>query len=518
MSRQHTAVLSINIVLAFVFLVFSDRIQDPEGRVALTSGKEHSRLSPGEPLQLPTDPAGSTTIHTLNTFRNVSMFNGIEIGYWSDKLALVPYREYLSIGNRETWPRIAARLLSQSFGLAGKSPEETSGIITDAIRGGVSIFGQLRINPVRLERENLHAGLNTFLHVRCDLPEAPFLLLFSEKEGLQSGSDLPLTHMGIKACLRTDIDAVYHHEIDAGGMVSAVRKMTGGLIDVDRAYLASGVTLSLGTALLDISAIEGGVHLNADGTEMFADVKLKIRGCGIGIRVNDKPGFSTQKGFPVSGIGAGVSTGLIMRGTHASIVLGLEKFGPMVWKNMKEAEISLKTANISITELLRNDYDLFNPQGGGSVSELDTGDIIRDVSPKVYWLPALLKLVLEYRFDMYSGAESPWIVPDYLLPSLTCVHQFTSWPGMIAGPGVSFGNEIGFVGGMIPLRAGLSFGYGRKVFSSVSAGFNTNAVSLRVGFEATGTAYWYPRRGCTVFMDLATRWEKSDATVMDDGL
>lgn len=98
---------------------------------------------------------------TLSPDSGSFVHNRIETGYWSDKLALVPYREYLSVGKQENWSRLAAQLLSESFNLAGKNAEETSQMITEAIKGGASVYGHLKVNPVELERGGLAAGVSS---------------------------------------------------------------------------------------------------------------------------------------------------------------------------------------------------------------------------------------------------------------------------------------------------------------------------------------------------------------------
>ena len=71
----------------------------------------------------------------------IPLSNSISAGYWSDRLALVPYKEFFSINEEGQWQRLAAQLINESFRVAGKSAGETSRRITDAAKDGVSIFG-----------------------------------------------------------------------------------------------------------------------------------------------------------------------------------------------------------------------------------------------------------------------------------------------------------------------------------------------------------------------------------------
>ncbi len=434
------------------------------------------------------------------------IFNRIETGYWSDKLSLVPYREYLSIGKQENWSRLAAQMLSESFNLAGKSAEETSQIITDAIKGGASVYGHLSFNPLELVRDRITAGVSSSVSFTCDLSEAPFLLLFSEKNGLRTGSDLPLTHSGVQICMNTDIETHYVQQINVNKTLLMLAKITSGIIDCDKVYVINGINLSLGNAMLDITAKNGGIHLNSDGSRLYADVTLRMRGSGISVRNDNILNVTRKKGFPVSGIGFGLNSGLLLNGDHTSLAFGVKKLGPMIWNKMKEAEISLKTANISVAELLQKNYQLFDTDNGGEVSGIDTGELMHDIPSSVCWLPLSVNAYYEYRFFLQSKRKTQWIIPEYVIPSISYNHNLTSWPGIVAGSGITIGCEAGFIKGIMPLSTGWSLGYGKRVASSLSAGLNVKKFNLQIGYEAAGTAYWYPKRGCGVYLQVVSGW------------
>jgi hypothetical protein len=449
------------------------------------------------------------TLSIFNTTGNENyspVSNRIEAGYWSDKLAIVPYREYLSIGNQDNLSRLAAQLLTESFNLAGKSAEETSQIITDAMKDGASVYGHLSFSPLELVSGSIVAGLSSSISFTCDLPEAPFLLLFSEKNGLRTGSDLPLTHLGVKACITTDIEVHYAKQISVNKSILMLNKMTCGVVECDNAYIINGMTVSLGNAMLDMATTNGGIHLNGDGSELYADAQFRLRGAGINLRNGDILNVTKENGFPVSGIGLGLNSSLLITGEHTILAVGFKKFGPMVWGEMKEAEISLKTANISVAELFQKNYQLFNSDNGGQVTGVDTGEIMHNVSSNVCWLPLSINVFYEYRFSIQSKSKAKWIIPEYVIPSISYNHSLTSWPGLITGPGLTIGCGAGFIKGILPLSAGWSFGYRKNVTSLLSAGINVKKINLQIGYEATGTPYWYPKRGCTVYLQIVSGW------------
>jgi hypothetical protein len=442
----------------------------------------------------------------------------IEAGYWSDKLAIVPYREYLATGNQDNLSRLAAQLLTESFNLAGKSAEETSQIITDAMKGGASVYGHISFSPVELVSGRIVAGLSSSISFTCDLPEAPFLLLFSEKNGLRTGSDLPMTHLGLKACITTDIESHYAKQISVDKSILMLNKMTCGVVECDNAFIINGMTVSLGNAMLDMTTTNGGIHLNSDGNELYADAHFRLRGSGINLRSDNILNVTKEKGFPVSGIGLGLNSSLLITGEHTILAVGFKKLGPMVWSNMKEAEISLKTANISVEELFKKNYQLFNSDNGGQVTGVDTGEIMHNISSEVCWLPLSVNIFYEYRFFIQAKNEGHWIIPEYVVPSISYNQNLTTWPGLIAGPGLTIGCGAGFIKGILPLSAGWSFGYGKNVTSLLSAGLNVKKINFQIGYEATGTPYWYPKRGCTVYLQIVSGWGRGNFNKTDTPL
>jgi hypothetical protein len=496
----------------FLFLlVFSINLSANDS-LLLQSNSREDTISYRYPLGYHRSFISENKDFTLSAFNGIRsgnyspVSNRIEAGYWSDKLAIVPYREYLTIGNQNNLSRLAAQLLTESFNLAGKNAGETSQIITDAMKGGASVYGHLLFTPVELRTGKIVAKLVSAVSFTCDLPEAPFLLLFSEKNGLRSGSDLPLTHSGVQACMNTDIDMQYVKQIKVNKAMQVLNKISCGVIECDDAFLINGTTVSLGNAMFDMSVTDGGIHLNNDGTELYADAHFKLWGSGISLRNDDILNVTRDKGFPVSGIGLGLNSSLLLRGEHTSFALGIRKLGPMVWNHMKEAEISLKTANISVAELFQKNYQLFDYENGGQVTGVDTGEIMHNISSKVCWLPLSVNLYYQYRFVMQSKSNVQWIIPEYVIPSLRYNQNLTEWPGMVTGPGATIGCEAGFIKGILPLSAGWSFGYGKKVESLLSAGIDLNKMNLQIGYEATGTPYWYPKRGCTVYLQIVSGW------------
>jgi hypothetical protein len=402
--------------------------------------------------------------------------------------------------------RLAAQLLNQSFDIAGASAEEASRRITEAVKGGISIFGGSTITMFGMTRGGVVIDVSTAADIQTDIPEAPFLIMFSDGGGLRHGSDLPLTHCAVRARIRTDITASSARPAAIPGVVSGMNRMLWGLTDFSRAVWCYGLTVTMGNAFIDMGAESGGIHMSDDGTRLYVDASTASKSSGIGIVDKKTIGLSLKNGFPVAGLGAGVNAGIVMYGEHASLSAHLFRIGPMVWKDIREETMAFRTRNLSIAEFLDGNFDMFDSGKGGAFRYSDTDGATPETRTLLGWEPARLNLDFGYRWST-EGASRVFrrVMPKYISASMDFEQNLVSWPGRSLSPWVALGAEIGFFSGMIPLRLGCGLGGAKGIASSLSLCLDRPLFSLTAGYEAIGTPYWFPKRGCGVFLGFRTR-------------
>jgi len=428
---------------------------------------------------------------------------GISVGYWSDKLAMTPYREYLSIGKQGTWQRLVTQLLNESFGIAGRNAEESSRLISRSVRGGVSLYGTASVIPFEVPIHGFRTSLHSSMTTRIDFPEAPFLILFSEDSGLRRGADLPLTHLGMEASIVTGISVSRRFIFPLPSIIDGISRLTHGIIDIDSCAADLGITASLGHLLIEVSTTEGGVHLNDDGSRLYADASFLLQSSGIGVRRTTFYTLSHGNDFPVSGIGAGLDVAMTFFGDHSFITAGVYDVGPMLWLVMRKAETSLRTTDISIEKLLQNDFDLFDNTEGGITPAVDTGEITRPAPPLVRFLPSRCIVGFGYRFDLFAGhAAIRRLFLDHATTAVVYDRQPAAWTGTTPWGECSLLASTAFAGGVLPCRIGWTFGGFRSPASSLATGVTTRSISVCGGFFAAGTPYFFPRKGCTVFLNV----------------
>ncbi|NLE02022.1 MAG: hypothetical protein GX640_19335, partial [Fibrobacter sp.] len=96
--------------------------------------------------------------------------NSYSIGYWSDKLALTPYRELFTFTEDNTWQRLLTQYFNSSFRLKNLSPEETSEKVSKKIKGGTSIYAGTNIPLIGFAHWRLAFDLRNIVDVQVDLP------------------------------------------------------------------------------------------------------------------------------------------------------------------------------------------------------------------------------------------------------------------------------------------------------------------------------------------------------------
>lgn len=434
--------------------------------------------------------------------------NSFTAGYWSDKLALTPYKEFFSIGEEGQWQKIVTQIINSSFKVAGETPEETSRKITKKISGGTSVYSDVGISLLELTLGKLAFDVHTSASIQVDLPEAPFLILFSDDNRLKPGANLPLTHLGAQARVLTDISLAYGRPVDLSRITEFFNDLTRGYTDFKYTSYGLGLSVSLGHGYLDLQTTEGGVHYSEDGSKVIIDAKAKLKTSGTGLHDNYKFGMPYEDGFSLAGLGAGINAGILMYGEHSSLSVALRRLGPMVWNNIQEADIHVRTQDLTIARLFdKKKIDLFDTTNGGILP--DKHDHLHSCANQFGWQPTRLNIGLGYRFNYKQSDKSfRHALMEYVSTSLEYEQSLAPWPGRSFVPRFSLGAEDGLLWGVMPLRIGFIFGGAEGIASTFGFSLGIRAFCLQAAYKAIGTPFWYPKRGFEVAAGLSTEWRR----------
>lgn len=428
-------------------------------------------------------------------------------GYWSDLLSLTPYKEYFSINDDDTWQDLVTHLVNKSFRVTGKSAEKTSKIISRKIDDGTSIYSNTDISLISVKSGRIAVDIQTSVAAQIDLPAAPFLILFSDKDGLKRGSDLPLTHLGaqIRAC--TDISFAYGQPTDLSFITNALNDLTRNFTDFKYASWGVGLTVSLGHGYLNLKTEEGSIKVSDDGTSIKMDADLKLKTTGTGLQNDWSFSSPYENGFKLAGWGAGINTGVLLYGEHCILSASLRRLGPMVWKNVLKKDFKISTCEFDAVDVFHDDLDIFDEENGGYLP--DENDSLNNSGNHVGWQPTRLNIGLGYRFSFNkTRKKSMYALSEFVNTSFELEQNLAPWPGRTFVPRIAIGAENGFLWGAFPVRTGFIFGGSEKIASTTGFSIGLPYFQFTAAYKAIGSMFWFPRRGFEVAFGLSTEWHR----------
>ena len=437
-------------------------------------------------------------------------FTTFSAGYWSDKLALTPYREFLSLQENGHWQQLFTRIISQSFRVTGKSASETSQQISKKISDGASIYGVSDLLLFGERSGSFFVDIRTSVDLQIDLPAAPFLILFSENNGLKRGIHLPLAHMGADIRVYTDISIAHNQPIDLSSFAETCNDITRGRTDFCKGSFLFGATVTLGNGYLNLKTTGGGIRLNDDGTRLTVDADMKLATSGLGLRDNWSLKSPFENGFSLAGAGAGLNAGILLYGENSMIGIALHRIGPMLWRDIHDAELSFRTRGLSLadiyeSELSQGAFDPFDSSAGGYFPTTLRGDTLSGGGNRFSWQPARFNLSVGHRIQFRNRRDRNMdALTKYIAASFDYEQSLTPWPGRSFIPRFAVGAENGFLWGIVPVRTGFVFGGTERIASSIRLAVNPRRFRFEADYLAIGTPYWYPRRGLVVSFSVTS--------------
>lgn len=495
-------IISIKLILCFTLLfeiAAANDGSDPSGmstaRVVYNSGVNAAISNPAI-LGAKLKPWGGI---------RVAPFTSYAAGYWSDRLALAPYKEYFSIDQDGQWQPLVEHLVNTSFRVAGKSVEKTSKKITRKIKDGTSVYVETDIPLVSVNIGRVAVDVSTSADAQVDLPAAPFLILFSDKEGLIPGKDLKLTHLGASARVSTDISLSYGQAIDLSQITGFLNQLTREFTDFKYSSWGVGITVSLGHGYLNLKTKNGGIHLFEDGLKLNMDADLDLKTAGTGLQNNWDFRNPYEDGFKLAGWGAAINAGILMYGERSILSVALHRFGPMIWNDILEKRFQIRTADLSLTRIIDEKIDVFDPEYGGYLP--DKNDPLINGGTHVSWQPTRLNIGLGYRFK-FDHQQRPKMraLTEFVNTSFEYEQNLAPWPGRSFVPRIALGAENGFLWGILPFQVGFIFGGAEKIASTAGFAVGLPYFRMQVVYKAVGTPVWYPRRGMELAVGLSTEW------------
>jgi outer membrane protein OmpA-like peptidoglycan-associated protein len=436
-------------------------------------------------------------------------------GYWSDRLALTPYKKLLDIGNDST---ILADyidvMLDNSFGTGGLAPEESSKKIMEGVEDGVCIYAGTRITPLAVTVKRGALTFDTRVDARVNLPKGLFALLFGNEQGLVEGNNLDFKGLTAEAESYSTVSASYGQPLRGCDILrQSLNRLSRGFFDFSEGAWGVGLDYVLGHAYLREKTLDGSIKLTqrdgVDAAEIDGTAELVVAGGGLHGDWRGPGPFNGGDFFP--GNGVGVNGGMAFRGPRTSLGLSVNNLGFIRWGDVKKVTYTVKDTAVQLGRLLNVNLfggDSSSKRGSDSILDIMPGknDTLRDAPAFFQSLPAGISLAASYLFDFAGRSTAQRALSQYTTVALQYDQNCAPWPTRSFIPRIALGAENGALFGVLPIRCGFFAGGAERYGSSLGLGINARYVKMDLGYVAYGTPYFYPKRGFAMAANIVGAW------------
>ncbi|MCX7725537.1 MAG: DUF5723 family protein, partial [Chitinispirillaceae bacterium] len=434
------------------------------------------------------------------------------IGVWSDKFALSPFNKYWCDSAREV-SALLTKIMGNSFGLKGLSPDEVSDRLTEELRNGATFYAGYKQSLLNFGWKYVGFDITTHLDEELKIPGGPFLLIFSRDEGLLPGNTLDLSTFRQDAIWATDVTFSLGLPVNIPALhdIFKLKFGAGGV----------GVKYVMGHSALRATTKSGKVYYNEFTNSLEVDGEITVRTAGTGFSGPWRwDNIFAEKGLPISGHGIGADIGGILYDENGSLTINFSNIGVIFWVNdVKEVTYKIKKEDLDIYDIISGieeaDKDsgdptlyIFNRNKNEYIS--NEADTLRESSGFVSWLPVTLNIGYSYRWDF--SKVKPWglrILADYAVAAVNYEQALAKSAGRSFFPRISLGGEAGVLGGFLPIRLGYVFGGAEKLASAFGVGINLRYFSINASYKAVGSPIFLPRRGVEVAASVNVNWGMS---------
>lgn len=430
------------------------------------------------------------------------------IGMWSDKLRVSPFYD-LAIDSPEKAADLVNTVLKRSFDLDGLSPEEVSDLLTEEFKGGVTVYTGARMSLVNFGFERLAIDVTTHFDEELHAPEGPFMMVFSETDGLLAGNTVDFNFRQ---------DAVWATDFTVSFGQPVILPEFGKFLKMG--FGAGGIALKyvMGHSMLRARTDESTLVFDDSANGYNVDGKVNVVTSGFGFsgpwRTNGD-GFMSD-GLPVNGHGFGADIGGILYSEKSALSISFKDIGALFWvKDVMSVDYKIRKDSLDVSDIL-NGIDeadktgddarrvIFNRADGEYLS--DEKDTLQEASAVTY-LPARFQLGYSYSWDFsrLQNQKLRWLA-DYAYAAVNYEQTIVRTPGRQFIPRFTLGGVAGVLRGYMPVRLGFVFGGAERFASAFGIGADFKKMTVNASYKAVGHPFFVPKRGLEVAFGINFNW------------
>jgi len=430
------------------------------------------------------------------------------VGYWSDKLALSPFRKYWASSWAERTDLVKA-IMYNSFDLDGLNPDQVSQRLMDDLTGGFKLYMGGRASLLSIAHKYFAFDVTTHFDEEIHIPEGPVYILLNGPDRLRRGGKaLDFSDFRQEAIWSTDFafDVGLPLTIPALHNLFHLRYGAGGV----------GIKYIMGHSLLKATTRNGSLRYDSlSGENLVVDGEVLIQTAGTGLHGNFESGNPFPNGLPVNGHGIGVDVGGILYDDKGTLSINIKDLGVLFWmKDTRETTHKIQKSDFDFYDVVKGIQQTDEPGETRDANTLIFGnkitgaaDSLKTSTGFVTVLPLALHIGYGREWDL-TGEFRPAIgrFASYAQAGVDYEQHLTSGPGLSYIPRISLGGSLGLLQGFFPIRTGFVFGGAEKIASALGASFDFSYFSLNASYKAIGSPVFIPRRGVEIAFGANMNW------------
>ncbi len=447
-----------------------------------------TKVSPWHPdLALSYIPFGSDI--TAASARNpkytgrVELPINVQVKYFSDRIALTPYREMNQLGDPDVLANYMTAVIKNSFNIKnGDSPEESSEKMNRYLKKDVNLYSHFSYRPFRISGDKGNMELRVYADFSMKIPGDLFGVLFTGK--LAPGGTVDVSHLQSKAITAFALTAGGKSVSKVPSHLQKFLRSKGGTFKK-----AISVDLITGLAFAEVQATSGELVLDDDGSSFSFHGDAEVLTSGTGLQDKFDMGNPFENGFTPAGFGGSVDLGFEIADDKRAISLYFNNLGAIRWNNVKKSTLAMHVDSLDVEGLVN---------GGNESADLSDPEVdsLRDIGS--IWRPVNTNFTLGMVQVVHSVHKNDprGMYSRQLRLYGEYKQSVTNYPGSSYIPQIKLGIENDF------LMGGIATGYYMLAGGSEHLGsgcnirfFNGASFTIDLQYNAYGSAILYPKRG-----------------------
>jgi len=445
------------------------------------------------------DDVTASAAHNPKYRTRIEIPLNIQAAYWSDRLALTPYREMTDLGDHGVLADYMTAVLKNSFNISDNdTPDETSEKMKRHLAHDVDIYSQISYRPLRISADKFNMEIRVYSDMSLKIPGDLFGILFSSQ--LSAGGTVDVSSLQSQA-----ITAL---AVSGGGksvrpVPSQLQRFLTGRGGTFKKVLS--VDLITGIAFAEVQATSGELRVDDNGSAFSFHGEADILAAGTGIHGEFEFSNPFASGYTPAGYGASVDVGVEIADDKRAIAVYCNNLGAMRWSNVMRSTAQIHVDSTDVESTVSNGSESALLSSPTTSSFENIGSIWRPVATN-FSIGMVQVLHTSSRNNLQSlYSRQLRVYGEYQ-------QAVTKYPGTSFIPRIKMGIENDF------LMGGLGTGYYMVLGGSehVASGLNLRLFSgtwftLDMEYTAYGSPVLYPKRGfgvsaVTQFFHKKDKW------------